>query len=54
MYKLKTYDELTFADDYLFCQIMQDENICKGVIKTLLGIEVEKIEFPKSLHKPYK
>ena len=45
MYKLKTYDELTFADDYLFCQIMQDENICKGVIKTLLGIEVEKIEY---------
>ena len=41
----KTYDELTFADDFLFCNIMRDETICKGVIKTLLGIEVEKIEY---------
>ncbi len=45
MFVIKTYDELTFADDYLFCRIMQDEEICKGVIKTLLGVEVEKVEY---------
>ena len=45
MYKTKTYDELTFADDYLFCRIMQDETICKGLIKTLLGIDADRIEY---------
>lgn len=45
MFKVKTYDELTFADDYLFCRIMRDETICKGVIKALLNVEVDHVEY---------
>ncbi|MCQ2613662.1 MAG: Rpn family recombination-promoting nuclease/putative transposase [Treponemataceae bacterium] len=41
----KSYDELTFTDDFLFSRIMQDEEICKGVIEVLLGIQVERIEY---------
>lgn len=47
---LKTYDELTFTDDFMFCRIMQDEKICKKVIKTMLGIEVDRIEYLNVQH----
>ncbi len=41
----KKYDELTFVDDFLFSLIMQDEEICKGVIEVLLGIRADHIEY---------
>lgn len=28
-YKIKTVDELEFSDDYMFCAIMNDDEICK-------------------------
>ena len=45
MKRIKRYDELQFSDDYLFSLIMQKEDIAKRVIKTLLNVEVEKIEY---------
>lgn len=41
----KPYDQLNFTDDFMFFKIMQDENICKGVIETLLNIKVSRIEY---------
>ncbi|MCQ2613614.1 MAG: Rpn family recombination-promoting nuclease/putative transposase, partial [Treponemataceae bacterium] len=45
---MKRYDELTFTDDFLFSLIMQDEEICKGVIEVLLGIRADHIEYVNS------
>lgn len=41
----KPYDELFFTDDFMFYKIMQDEEICTGVIEALLGIKVDKIKY---------
>jgi len=44
-YTFKPYDELTFTDGFMFYLAMQDEEICKGVIERLLGINIKKIEY---------
>ena len=44
---LKPVEELELSDDFMFCRVMQDENICKELLERLLKIEIEKIEYPK-------
>ena len=44
---MKPIDELTFTDDYMFGYVMQNEEICKGLLERLLNIKIEKLEFPK-------
>ena len=29
----KNFDDLTIADDYMFCKIMQDEETCKTFLE---------------------
>ncbi len=41
----KPWKELTFSDNYIFCKVMQNEELCKRLIEILLGIEVDKIEY---------
>ncbi|MBO7486535.1 MAG: Rpn family recombination-promoting nuclease/putative transposase [Spirochaetaceae bacterium] len=41
---MKTVEELTFTDDYMFGEVMKDKKICKGVVERLLQIKVEKVE----------
>lgn len=38
--KWKAYEELTLADDFLFCKFMQNPKICKEVLERILGKEV--------------
>ena len=42
-------EELTFADDFLFGELMSQKEICSGVIERLLGIKVKEITYPQSL-----
>jgi len=52
----KRYEDLTFADDFMFCHVMQDESICISVIETLLGIQVDHVEylnFQQSVHPDF-
>lgn len=44
---MKKLEDLTFADDFMFGYVMQDKEICKELLETLLGIKIEKIEFPE-------
>lgn len=40
----KSYDELVFSDDYMFCTVMEDyPEICKEVIEILIGDQIGKI-----------
>ena len=41
----KPWNELTFADNYIFCKVMLDEELCKKFIEILLGIKIAKIEY---------
>lgn len=42
----KPWSELTFADNYIFCKVLEDRTLCKRFIEILLGITVEHLETP--------
>ncbi|MBC6720816.1 Rpn family recombination-promoting nuclease/putative transposase [Treponema sp. Marseille-Q4130] len=39
----KSFDELTIADDFMFCKIMQDEETCKTFLEMILAGQIGKI-----------
>ncbi|MBR5033037.1 MAG: Rpn family recombination-promoting nuclease/putative transposase [Treponema sp.] len=41
---IKPFEELTLADDFMFYQVMQDDEICIGVLERLLKIQIDHIE----------
>lgn len=43
---IKPIEELTFTDDFMFGRIMQNPEICKGLLERLLEIKISKIEYP--------
>ena len=46
-YNYKSIQDLCFADDFMFGEVMKDERICKGVIERLLHIKIDHIEYPE-------
>ena len=42
----KPIEELTFTDDFMFGRILQNPEICKGLLERLLEIKIDKIEYP--------
>ena len=47
--KTKTWDELTFADNFLFCKILEsDPELCRQILELLLGIKINRLEVPQS------
>ena len=51
MFTIKKWEDLTITDDFMFSQVMKDEEICKEVVEMILGIKVGKIEFLTSQHE---
>lgn len=45
--RIKPVNDLTFSDDFMFGAVMQNEEICKGVIERLLQIKIDRIEYPE-------
>ncbi len=45
MYRIKTWEELTITDDFMFCKVMSDPALCKELLEILLHIEIERLEF---------
>ena len=41
----KPWKDLTFADNFIFCKVMQDERLCRRMIEILLGIHAGRIEY---------
>ena len=39
----KSFDDLTIADDFMFCKIMQDESICKQFLEMILAGQIGEI-----------
>ena len=44
----KPFEELTLADDFLFCKVMQDESLCKELLEIILHVKIDKIEYTDS------
>ena len=41
----KSFDDLTIADDFMFCKVMRDEGICKEFLEMVLANEIGKIAY---------
>ena len=41
----KSFDDLTIADDFMFCKVMQDEAICKEFLEMILAGQIGKIAY---------
>lgn len=43
------WDRLTFADNYIFCKVMEtNPDICTEMLKLLLNIKIDRIEMPET------
>ena len=41
----KTYDELCFTDDFMFCKVLEnDPELCRELIEIILGVKIEIVE----------
>lgn len=47
---MKTFDQLTIRDDFLFCKVMSTPHLCRHMIELLLNIEVDHIDFATKQH----
>ena len=48
MSRIKTWDELTIQDNFLFQKVMQNKRICKHLIECILQIKIKEITFPSA------
>ena len=46
MNEFKPVEELELSDDFIFCKVMKNPEICKELLERLLKIQIEKIEYP--------
>ena len=44
----KRFDDLTIADDFMFCKVMQDEGLCKQFLEMILAGDIGKITYLSS------
>lgn len=43
----KSFDDLTFSDDWMFQKVMQNPQICAELVERLLHINVDHVEYPE-------
>ncbi len=47
--KLKDWDSLTFADNFIFCRVLEEHpEICQEILEMILGIKIDHVERPES------
>lgn len=39
------FEELTLADDFLFCKVMQNEKLCKELLEIILHVKIKRIVY---------
>ena len=48
VYRIKTWEELTIQDNFLFQKVMQNKRICKHLIELIFQIKIKDISFPET------
>lgn len=46
----KKWEDLQFYDNFIFCKVMKNKNLCKQMLEILLGIKVHDIDYIQSEH----
>ena len=41
------WQNLTPSNDFVFSKMMRNEVICKGLVETLLGFDIDRIKYPE-------
>lgn len=44
---VRKYSKLKFTNDFMFAKIMRNKEICKRLLEIILGIKIERIEYPE-------
>ncbi len=44
--RVKTWEELTICDNFIFQKVMQKKRLCKRLIERILGIKVRRLMYP--------
>lgn len=44
----KSFEELQIKDDFMFSVVMRNPKFCKPFLERVLGIKIDRIEYPKS------
>ena len=44
---IKAFDELTITDDFMFGAVMSDPKYCKPLLELVLGVKIDRIEYPE-------
>ena len=48
--QFKNWEDLTFADDFMFHAVMKNKSICKDVVELILNIKIDHVEFLNCEH----
>ncbi len=43
----KSYNELTFSDDFMFTKVMTDKSLCKQLLEIILDVKIKDIIYPE-------
>lgn len=43
----KAWEKLTLADNFIFCKVMRNRELCKRILSEILGEEIEIIDYPE-------
>ena len=47
--QIESWENLTFANNFLFCKIMESEpELCRQLLELLLHIKIERLEVPQA------
>lgn len=42
----KNYEDLTFADDFIFCKLLTiNKELCKELLELILNVKISRIEY---------
>ena len=44
----KSFEDLTIADDFMFCKIMEHESLCRPFLEMLFTVNIGKITYLSS------
>ena len=45
--RMKQFEELSLRDDFMFGKVMRNQELCRKMLETILGIPVEELNYPE-------
>ena len=48
MSPIKPWETLSLADDFIFCRVLTNEEVCKALLEQMLEIKIDHLEYIQS------